>query len=151
MLKLLNFHLLQSAHRWFYSDLPHPISSLLEAVLPETVRYVRVTALDRAFFSFSNMSRSFPSVKTFFGLGHMLKSASVPSREPLAMLSVFPSLTKVFVNWDPTSKYALTPLKGIELMDHVYEYLGEGWEGETRVIETEPNRRRVTSVSFLKR
>jgi hypothetical protein len=151
MPNLVNFHLSSLDHHTLYvSGYYYPVSMLLEAVLPASAKYLRVHTYP-SFFRFSSMHGVFGNVQTISVDPHALNSKRLSRDEPRLMLRVFPSVTKIYVKWDVSTKYSPKPLEGIGFMQAVYDSLGEGWEGETRVIDTGTHGRRATGVHFVKR
>jgi hypothetical protein len=151
MSKLSSFHLLSLDHHTLYvCGFNDPVSALLEAVLPNSVRYLRVSTFP-GFTRLSSMTRVFANVLTLNVDPHVLKWGHLSKQEPRLLLRNLPSVTKIFVKWDLDDKYRPTSFGGIDFMQHVYDSLGDQWEGETRVVETLQHGRRATGVRFLKR
>jgi hypothetical protein len=97
------------------------------------------------------MNHVFRNVQTMSVDPHALNSKRLSRHEARFMLRVFRSVTKIFVKWDLSPKYSPKPSEGIWFMQNVYDSLGEGWEGETRVIDSGKHGRRATGAWFLKR
>jgi hypothetical protein len=151
MLKLANFRFFSLDHHVLYvSGFSNPVSALLDAILPQTVQYLRIHTYPW-FFRFSAMNGVFPNVHTIHADPQALKHPRLPSNEPRSMLRVFPSVRKVYVTWDVSTNYSPSPLKGIEFMQHLFDTLGRGWEGETKVIKTLEYGRKASGVRFEKR